>query len=116
MSRRGKQLQAADLLRLDTPKGRIVYKQQFLRVSVANTLKKMRVEAELTQEQVAERAKMSQPEVSRLERAGGWSAPGLNTVARYADVCGFDLRLVALPRRPRKRRTSITTPLSPPGL
>ena len=116
MSRRAKQLQPADLLRLDTPKGRLVYKQQFLRVSIAHTLKKMREVAELTQEELARRALMSQPEVSRLERAGGWRAPAFSTVARYADVCGFDLRLVALPRGPRKRRAAITTSLSPPGV
>ncbi len=114
MSRRIKETSAAELLRLDTPKGRLIYKQQFLRVSIAHILKKMRSVADLTQAQLAERAQMSQPEVSRLERAGGWRSPGLATVQRYADVCGFDLELVALPRGSRKRSAAITTPLSPP--
>lgn len=114
MSRK-KQYRVEDLLRLDTPKGRLIYKRQFLRVVIAHALQKMRAAAGLTQQELAEKANMSQPEISRLERAGGWRAPELSTLTRYAEVCGFDLTLTARPRRSKKRAASIMADLNPPG-
>lgn len=90
--------------------------RQFLRVNVAHTLQKMRSSAKMTQRQLAERAGMSQPEVSRLECAGGARAPDLNTLVRFAQVCGYELKLVAARKGTGKREKPLTTQLQPPSL
>ena len=91
-------------------------KRQFLRVNVAHTLQRMRAEANLTQRELAERAGMSQPEVSRLESAGGARAPELMTLARFAEVCGYELKLVAELKGGGRREKPLTVQLFPPDL
>jgi transcriptional regulator with XRE-family HTH domain len=93
-----------------------IFKRQYLRVNVAHTLQRMRANASLTQRELAERAGMSQPEVSRLERAGGARAPELTTLVRFAEVCGYELKLVAERRVGRKREKPFSTQLVPPEL
>jgi transcriptional regulator with XRE-family HTH domain len=105
--------QFGELLRLDTEVGRLVYKRQFLRMNVAHSLQRMRTEANLTQTQLAELARMSQPAVSRLERAGGWRAPELSTIVRFAEICGFEAKLIFRRKPKGKRQTTLTTELSP---
>jgi transcriptional regulator with XRE-family HTH domain len=57
------------------------------------TLRQMREASGLTQEQAAERAKMSQPSISALE-LGRVANPGIETVAKLAEVYGQTLETV----------------------
>lgn len=98
---------------LQSPEGKLDYERAYVRVSVSNFLQALRAEARLTQIEVAALAGMTQSEISRLERADGPRAPELATLVRFARACGFDLTLVGTPRRPRKRRTRQTAPLTP---
>ena len=53
---------------------------------LALALRALRKDAGLTQSDVADRARLSQPVVSRLESPGG-SLPNWGTVARYVEAC-----------------------------
>lgn len=55
-------------------------------------VRSMRKDAGLTQTQLAERANMSQAEISRLEAGLGKQGPSVETLNRLAQAC--DLRLV----------------------
>ena len=57
------------------------------------TLRQMREASGLTQEQAAERAKMSQPAISAIE-LGRVPNPGIETVAKLAEVYGQTLEAV----------------------
>jgi DNA-binding XRE family transcriptional regulator len=85
----------------------------FARFSIASLLQEMRATAGLTQNELAAKARMSQPEVSRLESGGGTHPPALATLLRFANVCGFGLTLTAMPTRGSKRRVGKLAVLTP---
>ncbi len=60
-----------------------------------DALLKARMEAGLTQAQVAERMGTQAPSVARLERslATGKHSPSVATIRKYASACGKSLRL-----------------------
>ena len=95
-------------------RGKRTVERQFLRVNVAHTLQMMRASARLTQRALAKNSKMTQPEISRLECAGGARAPDLNTLVRFAEACGFELSLVAARKGGSKRGKPLVTQLQPP--
>ncbi len=64
------------------------------RMKIAEVLYKARAAAKLTQAEVAERMKVSQPLVARLERGRGNIS--LETVAKYAAACGKRIALTLL--------------------
>jgi transcriptional regulator with XRE-family HTH domain len=57
------------------------------------TLREMREASGLTQEQAAERAKMSQPAISAIE-LGRVPNPGIETVSKLAEAYGQPLEAV----------------------
>ena len=63
----------------------------------ARLVRKMRADAGFTQTQLAERAGMSQPEISRLEAGSGKQGPSVETINRLAHACSFrfDMRASA---------------------
>ena len=93
------------------PKRVVRRQQQDLRYQIADLLLQIRSRAGLSQRQLARRAAMSQPEVSRLERAGGLRSPGLWTLVQYATACGFRLRLGAQSSTQKKGQRAIVTSL-----
>ncbi len=66
---------------------------------LAENLKTLRAARQLTQEDVAERCKLSVAYISLLERSGR-NAP-LNTVERIADALGVEPHLLLMPPRGR---------------
>ncbi len=64
-------------------------------------LLRARIEAGLTQAEVASRMGVTQPVVARIEASLGKKdhSPSLNTLRRYADACGMKLviRMIAHP-------------------
>lgn len=71
---------------LSTPEVREAYEALTPEFEVARALIAARVEAGLTQAQVAERMGTTQSVIARLE--GGRSLPSLKTLYRYADATG----------------------------
>ena len=69
-----------------------------LEYSVIDQLLKARTRAGLTQDAVAERMGTTKSAVSRLEGAGK-HAPSLNTLRRYAQAVGCDLRVKLVPQK-----------------
>lgn len=67
------------------------YKARDAIMHAAQMIRDMRTDAGLTQAQLAERAGMTQPEISRLEAGLGKHGPGIETLQRLAIAC--DLRL-----------------------
>ncbi|MEX1045955.1 MAG: helix-turn-helix transcriptional regulator [Actinomycetota bacterium] len=63
---------------------------------IASLIKKMRTQAGLTQDALAEPAGTSQPTVAAYE--GGRAHPTLGTLERLADAAGFDLQIRPNPR------------------
>lgn len=69
--------------------------------ALLRSLIKARVDAGLTQEQVASRMATSQGNVARLET--GKAAPSIRTLKRYASATGHRLRISFEPQRARQR-------------
>ena len=67
---------------------------------------KARLQAGLTQEDVAERMGTSRPAVARIEAGGGSRrhSPSIATLRRYAEAVGCELKIKLV--RKRKRRES----------
>lgn len=61
-------------------------KEKDIKEFVSRTLKQMRLDAGLTQEQLAAKMGMKQPNIARVE--GGELEPGIVFMSRYADACG----------------------------
>ena len=66
-----------------------------LRKCVSASLHAIRAEAHMTQKELAEKAGVSQPEISRIERRAASGAPELYTLVRILDACGFALSIVS---------------------
>ncbi len=63
---------------------------------VAQRLKRMRIQAGLSQTQMGARLKVSQGRISQIESGLLDYAPNLETIAQYAQVCGAKARLEIL--------------------
>lgn len=63
------------------------YNARAVIMRVAQEIRTMRTNAGLTQTQLAQRAGMSQPEISRLEAGVGTHGPGVETLNRLAMAC-----------------------------
>lgn len=63
------------------------YEARAVIMRVAQEIRTMRINAGLTQMQLAQRAGMSQPEISRLEAGVGAQGPGVETLNRLAVAC-----------------------------
>ncbi len=74
-------------------------------LELAGALKKARVEANLTQEVVADRMETQKPVVARIEAAGGKAkhSPSLKTLLKYANAIGCDLKIRLVPRKGFKK-------------
>ena len=59
----------------------------------------MRQRAKLTQTQLAERLGVGQSMVARLESKNPDRMPTFATVARVADVCGYEMEVILRPKR-----------------
>ena len=66
-------------------------------MDIAAIVRQARVEAGLSQAQLAERAGTSQPAVARLEAGEG--SPSLSTVQRLVGAAGYELGLSLVPKR-----------------
>ena len=60
-------------------------------VHAGQMVRSMREGANQTQVELAERAGMSQPEISRIEAGIGKQGPGVETLDRLAEACGMGL-------------------------
>lgn len=74
-------------------------------------LRRARLDAGLTQAQLAERAGTSQPAVNRYER--GEELPTIPTLERLLDACGRQLSMQSAPRRRRSRPSSVRSANGP---
>ena len=70
--------------------------------SIISALIRARLEAGLTQEQVAARMSSTQPAVARLESGG--RMPSTRTLKRFADATGHRLKIVLEPIDAKERR------------
>ncbi|WP_340611639.1 helix-turn-helix domain-containing protein [Xenorhabdus bharatensis] len=83
------QLQALKAKALQNPEVKQAYDELNDEFELINTLLSMRIEAKLTQQQVADRMGTKESNISRLEK--GKSNPALSTLVNYAKACGFQL-------------------------
>ncbi len=68
----------------------------------ASQVRAMRKAANLSQAELAERAGMSQPDISRIERGLGTEGPSVKTLRRLASACGFDFEIQYIPKEAPK--------------
>uniref|UniRef100_A6VT13 Transcriptional regulator, XRE family n=1 Tax=Marinomonas sp. (strain MWYL1) TaxID=400668 RepID=A6VT13_MARMS len=84
-------LQHLKQLALTNTEVRAEYDQLENEFAFINQLLSMRVQAGLTQEQLAKRMHTQKSNISRLER--GNANPSWTTLLKYAHACGFELNL-----------------------
>ena len=90
-------------------RARGVHDKRVLAIAAVLALAAERNQRGISQKAVAERMKVSQPVVARLERPlqRAWRQPSLGVLARYARVLGLELRLeVKRPRQAPRRRAA----------
>ncbi len=73
-----------------------VFAREFDRRKIATAVRAARKFRHLTQAQLAQRAKLKQPQVARVESAS--ATPSLETLHSLARALGCDLRLELVPR------------------
>lgn len=78
------------------PEFRKAYKEADLEYTVIELLIRARVQAKLSQAEVAERMSTTQSAIARLE--GGRVSPSIATLRRYAEATGYELRVDMTPR------------------
>ena len=83
------------------------YEARAVIMRVAREIRSMRINAGLTQTQLARRAGMSQPEISRLEAGVGTQGPGVETLSRLAAACNKEfVPTIQDPTTPAKAEVS----------
>ena len=80
---------------MNNPEFRAEYNRADAEFAVIEALIKARMEAGLTQAQLAERIGTTQSAIARLE--GGGVSPSLATLRRYADATGTRLQVSLVP-------------------
>lgn len=78
---------------LTIPAVRQGYEEQKAMMAIAKQVKEARIEAKLTQQQLAQLMDTSQPEIVRLESGVGKRGPSLDTVLRVASALNQQLIL-----------------------
>ncbi|MGC6411269.1 MAG: helix-turn-helix domain-containing protein [Candidatus Puniceispirillaceae bacterium] len=78
----------------EDPKVKAAYDALEQEFEVYHILMQMRALSGLTQADISAKTGMAKANISRLERS---SNPGYQTLTRYAEACGYRLRLVAEP-------------------
>ena len=76
----------------------------------ARMIREMRADAGLTQAELAVRAGMSQPDISRLESGLGKQGPSVETLYRLTDACG--LQFVMGTRKPAESFQESSAPVN----
>ena len=79
-------------------------------MQAARMIREMRADAGLTQAELAARAGMSQPDISRLESGLGKQGPSVETLYRLTDACG--LRFFMGTRRPAESFQESSKPVN----
>ena len=79
-------------------------------MQAARMIREMRADAGLTQADLAARAGMAQPDISRLESGLGKQGPSVETLYRLADACG--LQFVMGTRKPAESFQENSAPVN----
>jgi transcriptional regulator with XRE-family HTH domain len=69
----------------------------------------MRKAAKLTQQELANRAGIEQPQLARIESGG--QLPRLDTLANLAKEAGYDMEIHLIPKSPSVENTELLSPL-----
>jgi DNA-binding XRE family transcriptional regulator len=79
-----------------------------LQYELAEHLKKLRLKARLTQEEVAERMETHKPVISRLESVStnAKHLPSLLTLIKYAEAVGCHIKLSFIPDKHSKKKSN----------
>lgn len=78
---------------LSRPEVKTEYDRLAPEYALKSQLIKARIKAGLTQEEVAERMGTTKSAVSRLESANSQNSPSINTLAKYAEAVGTELKI-----------------------
>jgi len=80
--------------------------EEYERLSPAYELRRklvaLRKSAGLTQEEVAKRLKTKKSNISRLESVNSTISPKLSTIADYAEVMGYNVKIDFVPKQPQE--------------
>ncbi len=86
---------------LNDPEMRFEYETYKGQLELAEKMKKARIKAHLTQENVAEKMETQKTVIARLEAAGGKGrhSPSFSTLSKYAAAIGCKLEIKLVPKR-----------------
>jgi DNA-binding XRE family transcriptional regulator len=82
---------------MDNPEFRSEYEKADAEFAVIEALVRARMDAGLTQTELAQRIGTTQSAIARLE--GGGVSPSLSTLRRYAEATGTKLKVSLVPER-----------------
>ncbi len=95
---------------LSNPAVRQEYEALREEFQIAQLIIDMRKAAKLTQQELANRTGIKQPQLARIE-AGG-QLPRLDTLANLAKEAGYDVEIHLIPKSPSVENTELLSPLS----
>ncbi len=95
---------------LSNPAVRQEYEALREEFQIAQLIIDMRKAAKLTQQELANRTGIKQPQLARIESGG--QLPRLDTLANLAKEAGYDVEIHLIPKSPSVENTELLSPLS----
>ena len=72
---------------------RLAYEEAKVHLKIAHLLEKLRMKANMTQAQLAEKSSVSQPMIARLERGDQNRVPTLSTINKIFKALGYEAEI-----------------------
>jgi len=73
---------------------KLSFEEVKMHLKIARVVEELRINANLTQAQLAERANVSQPMIARIERGDQNRVPTLSTINKVLSALGYEVDLV----------------------
>ncbi len=84
---------------LKDPEMRFRFEQEVFYLRLAHLIADLRKKKGITQAELAKRAKVSQPFISRLEKGDHMRVPTFETIHKLLHALGYSLEISAIPER-----------------
>jgi DNA-binding XRE family transcriptional regulator len=79
----------------------IAFDEQRFYLQIAHLISELRAKCEISQAELAKRAKVTQPQVARLEKGDSKRKPTFNTIYKILKALGYEMSIQIQPQRKR---------------